>query len=169
MEIVEFGPLSAERRRELEGDERDPFDSVRVSLRYRPKERHVALRDEFGRLVASTGLVVADVEVNGQRFPVVGLGGVIVNAQHRGRGLGRQVVEAALEKARTMGPDFVLLFCHDDRAELYRKLGFEHINREVLVHQPGGYVPTPQRTMWRSLRANPRWPEGAVVVHSLPF
>jgi predicted N-acetyltransferase YhbS len=169
MEIVEFGRLSADQRRELEGDEHDPFDFAGVSLHYRPKERHVALRDERGRLVASTGMVLADVEVQGERFPVVGVGGVIVEAGHRGRGLAREVVEAALAKARTLGPQFALLFCHEDRAGLYRKLGFARVTAAVSVRQDGGYAPMPQHTMWRALRADARWPDGPVLLHSLPF
>lgn len=169
MEIVEFGWLTADQRRELEGGERDPFDAAGVSLRYRPKERHVALRDERGRLVASTGLVIADVEVEGERFPVVGVGGVIVEAGHRGRGLGREVVEAALAKARTLGPRFALLFCHESRAGLYRKVGFARVTAGVSVQQDGGYAPMPLHTMWRALRADARWPNGPVLLHSLPF
>ena len=48
-------------------------------------ERHVALEDEHGRLIASTGMVVAEVEVAGERFPVIGFGGVIVAARHRSK------------------------------------------------------------------------------------
>lgn len=169
MEIVEFGPLTAEHRRELEGDERDPFDSARVALLYRPKQQHVGLRDDMGRLVASSGLVVVDVEVDADRFSVVGIGGVIVNAHHRGRGRGREVVQAALAKARTLGPTFAILFCHEDRAGLYRKLGFARVEAEVIVQQPDGHARMPQRTMWRSLRTNATWPKGTVVIHSLPF
>jgi GNAT superfamily N-acetyltransferase len=98
--------LSAAHRAELEGDELDPFDVAGVTLQFRPKERHVALEDERGRLVASTGMVITEVEVAGQRFPVIGIGGVIVTASHRGRGLARQVVEAALARAAELGPPF---------------------------------------------------------------
>lgn len=169
MEIVEFGRLLPEYRAELEGDEDDPFDAAGSTLRYQAKERHVALRDDRGRLVASTGMLVVDVEVGGLRFPVVGIGGVIVNAAYRGRGLGREVVEVALARARTLGPGFALLFCHDDRAGLYRRLGFAGLDSEVVVRQPDGSAVMPQRTMWRALREQATWPEGSVVVDSLPF
>jgi predicted N-acetyltransferase YhbS len=169
MEIVEFGLLSPERRAELEGDETDPFDAAGATLRYRAKERHVAVRDEQGRLVASTGLVVVEVEVADERFPVVGFGGVIVAAAHRGRGLARQVVGGALARAAGLGPAFALLFCREDRAGLYRKLGFADVADEVLVAQPAGPTPMPDRTMWRALRAGESWPPGTVVIHSLPF
>jgi predicted N-acetyltransferase YhbS len=169
MQIVEFGRLNRARRVELEGDENDPFDAAGGTLHFRSKERHVALSDQRGRLIASTGMVVVNVQVAQESFPVVGIGGVIVNAAHRGRGLAREIVEAALERARTLGPAFALLFCHEDRAGLYRRLGFAEFDLPVSVKQPGGFAVMPQRTMWRALQQDASWPPGPVVVHSLPF
>jgi predicted N-acetyltransferase YhbS len=161
--------LSAAHRADLEGDELDPFDVAGVTLQFRAKERHVALEDDRGRLVASTGMVITEVEVAGQRFPVVGIGGVIVNASHRGRGLARQVVEAALARAAELGPSFAMLFCLPDRAGLYRRLAFTEIVDEVRVRQPIGEAVMPMRTMWRALRAGARWPPGPVLLLGLPF
>ncbi len=168
MEVIEFGPLSQEQREELEGDEPDPFDAAGARLTYQAKEHHVGLR-HHGRLVASTGWLVVDVEVGHERFAVVGFGGVIVNARHRGRGLARQVLQAALAKAETLGPPFVILFCHDDRIGLYLKVGFHEVDAEVHVKQPHGYAAIPEHTMWRALRPDHSWPLGPLVVHSLPF
>ncbi len=169
MQLVELGDLSAAQRVQLEGDEDDPFDEAGETLQFRPKERHVALRDDSGQLVASAGMTVADVEVGGARFPVVGLGGVIVNAACRGRGLARQVVGAALDRARSMGPDFAVLFCHPDRVGLYERLGFALLQEAVLVKQPGGYETMTQQTMWQALRPGAIWPHGRPVIHTLPF
>ena len=169
MEVVEFGRLSDQQKRALEGDEHDPFDAARIALRFRPKERHVGLQDDSGRLVASTGMVVVDVEVDGDLLPVVGLGGVIVSAPNRGRGLARRVVEVALSRARQIGPRFAILFCHEDRAGLYRRLGFVEMPGDVLVEQRSSYATMPQRTMWIALHDDATWPPGNVIVHSLPF
>jgi predicted N-acetyltransferase YhbS len=98
MEVVDLGPLTDEERAQLEGDEVDPFDGAGITLQYRRKDRHLVLRDD-GRLVASAGLTDAEVEVAGQRFRVAGLGGVIVNADRRGQGLARRIVEVALNHA----------------------------------------------------------------------
>jgi 5,10-methylenetetrahydrofolate reductase len=78
-------------------------------------------------------------------------------------------VQAALAKARTLEPEFVLLFCHEDRAGLYRKLGFTEVMAKVMVQQPAGYEPMPQLTMWLALRQGARWPAGTVNLHSLPY
>ena len=169
MQIVEFGPLTPQHRAELEGDEEDPFEVGGSTLRYRPKQQHVGVQAEDGKLVASAGTVVVEVEVAGERFPVVGLGGVIVNINHRGRGLARQVVEAAIARAQDLGPDFAMLFCLPDRMGLYERLGFAEIADEVRVEQSHGSVLMPDRSMWRPLRAGAQWPGGAVTVHSLPF
>jgi predicted N-acetyltransferase YhbS len=169
VEIVEFGRLLPAQRAELEGDEKDPFDSMGSDWHFRAKDRHVALSDNGGRLVASTGMVIVEVEVDPQRFSVVGIGGVIVNAAHRGRGLAREVVEAALARAKTLGPRFALLFCHEDRAGLYRRLGFAELDVPVRVQQPDGLALMPQHTMWRALHQDASWPPGPAVVHSLPF
>jgi predicted N-acetyltransferase YhbS len=169
MEIVEFGRLTQAQRADLEGDKDDPFDAAGSTLTYQAKERHVGIQDDRGRLVASTGMLVVEVEVHAQRFSVVGFGGVIVSAHHRGRGLARQVVGAALTTARTRGPGFALLFCHGDRAGLYRKLGFAEIISEVVVKQPDGYAAMPERTMWHALQPDVTWPDGDLIVHDLPF
>ncbi|MBV9336575.1 MAG: GNAT family N-acetyltransferase [Solirubrobacterales bacterium] len=169
MDIVEFGSLTAELRHELEGDEEDPFNTRGIALQFRPKDRHIGLKDDLGRLVASTGFLVVEVKVGRQRFPVVGFGGVIVKAEQRGRGLARQLLRAALWKAKSLGPAFAILFCHEDRAGLYKKFEFAEVNDEVVVRQLAGYVPMPQRTMWRSLKPDRQWPAGKLTVHGLPF
>jgi GNAT superfamily N-acetyltransferase len=170
MEIVEFGSLTAAQRAELEGGEPHPFGTVGLELHWRPKDRHVMLSDGGGRLLASAGLVVAEVSVDGaEPFDVVGLGGVIVAPGHRGQGLARTVVEAALDRAAGEGPAFALLFCREAVAGLYRKLGFARVAPPVRVLQPTGTVVIPQHTMWRALQDDAAWPAGSVLVRSLPF
>lgn len=169
LNAVEFGTLSLGRRAELEGDEHDPFDAAGSTLAFQPKQRHVALADADGRLVASTGMLVVEVEVARERFPVVGIGGVIVNARHRGRGLAREVVQTALARAASLGPAFALLFCHPDRRGLYHRLAFAELTVSVRVRQPGGYATMPLRTMWRPLQTGAIWPDGPVTVCGLPF
>ena len=85
------------------------------------------------------------------------------------RGLARRVVEEALARARRLGPRFAILFCHEDRAGLYRRLGFVELRDDVVVQQPAGHAPMTQRTMWIALHSAATWPHGEVIVHSLPF
>lgn len=170
MHVVEFGQLTDSQQAELEGDEVDPFDAGDSALRWRAKDRHVALRGLNGRLVACAGLVIADVQVDYDTvIPVVGLGGVIVSAQHRGQGLGNRIVAEALDRAARMGPAAAMLFCHRDRAGLYARHGFVEIVPPVLVRQPGGLVQMPLVTMWRALSKGGSLPSGRLILRSLPF
>jgi GNAT superfamily N-acetyltransferase len=170
VEVVEHGPLTDAQRAALEGGEEHPFGTEGIELFWRPKERHVMLRDDEGRLIASTGLLVVEVSVGEAKpFEVVGLGGVIVAPGHRGQGLARVVVEAALERAAKIGPELAILFCRDDVAGLYRKLGFQLVEPPIRVFQPTGSVVMPVNTMWRPFVDGAAWPPGTVLVRSEPF
>jgi predicted N-acetyltransferase YhbS len=172
LELIEFGDLTAEQLAELERGDDDPFDSGRLTraLTWRPKDRHVALRGEDGRLVASVGLLLAEVNAGDHLgVPVVGIGGVIVAAARRGEGLGSRVIEAALRRAERLGPYIAMLFCYEDRAGLYRRHGFSEVPPPVRVHQPEGQIEMPMITMWRGLRAGAVLPAGPIALTGLPF
>ncbi len=174
MEIVRFGPLTDEDRAQLEGDEHDPFDAAGITLAFRPKDDHIGIRDDAGRLVASAGFLCAEVEVEvegegGERFDVFGIGGVIVAGSHRGQGLARTVVTEALAEGVRLGAAYALLFCHEDRSGLYRKLDFTVLESPITVRQPAGPAILPQLAMWRRLTATRGWPPGAAALRSLPF
>lgn len=170
MEVIEFGGLSDAQRAELEGDEEDPFDARGTLLQWRAKDRHVGLQDPDGRLIASTGLVLAEIAVDdGPPTPVVGIGGVIVTARHRGKGVANRVIEEALRHASTLGPGLAILFCHRNRAGLYVRHRFTEIPPPVTVEQPHGFVEMPQVAMWRSIRKGCSLPQGQVKLLSLPF
>ena len=79
------------------------------------------------------------------------------------------MLEAALAKAATLGPEFIVLFCHEDRMGLYRRLGFEDVHTDVLVDYHGDRIAMPMHTMWRALTADARWPEGRVELRGPPF
>ena len=169
MQLVELNRITARQVAELEGGEDDPWDAGDATLLWRPKALHFALRDDQGRLIATAGTVEVEVEVSGKRFPVVGLGGVIVNTHHRGHGHAREVVTAAITHAQRLGPEFMVLFCHSDRTGLYRKFGFAEVESSVTVEQADGRVEMTMVTMWLALRAGARWPDGNVAVGGLPF
>jgi predicted GNAT family N-acyltransferase len=170
MEVIEFGALTDGYRAELEGDEDDPFDGRGTELSWRRKERHVALRGPAGHLVASAGLLLAEIQVDdGPVTPVVGIGGVIVAAAHRGQGLADRVIVETLARAATLGPDVVILFCHRNRAGLYVRHQFVEIPPPVLVQQPDDFAEIPLVAMWRTLREGVSLARGRVKLLSLPF
>jgi len=81
--------------------------------------------------------------------------GRVVEQHRRGRGLARRVVEAAPAKAQTLGPEFALRFCRDDRAGLYARLGFAEVGGVVRVEQTGGYRTIPSGDVARAARRPP--------------
>jgi predicted GNAT family N-acyltransferase len=172
VELIELGCLSDEQYATLVGDEEDPWEAAEFGLEWRPKDHHVAIRDDDGRLLAAAGLVLVEVQVGATPpIPVVGVGGVIVTASYRGRGLGRRVITEALRRAEGMGPEIVMLFCRAEIVALYRRHGFAEVPGPVFVDQPDGIaeISGAGRTMWRPLKDGARLPDGIVKVVGLPF
>ncbi|NGO75741.1 GNAT family N-acetyltransferase [Streptomyces sp. YC504] len=154
---------------EILGTGDDPFGVASTGLTWLPKQDHFGIRLE-GRLVAHAGLLRLPVAISGARTEVVGVGGVAVAPDMQGKGLARLVVTAALEHARTMGPEHALLFCRPPLVPLYQRLGWHPLNEDVRVEQPEGRrVIMPLRTMVTPLRDDARWPAGPVQLLSLPM
>ena len=53
VDLVDLGRLTEEQYAELVGDEVDPWGAAGVTLSWRPKDRHVVVRDDHARLVAA--------------------------------------------------------------------------------------------------------------------
>ncbi|MER5198554.1 GNAT family N-acetyltransferase [Streptomyces sp. NPDC002755] len=154
---------------EILGGGDDPFGVAATGLSWLPKEDHFGVR-HGDRLVAHAGLLRLSVSVGDTETEVVGVGGVAVAPDVRGRGLARQVIAAALEHARTMGPRHALLFCRPPLVPLYRRLGWHPLDEAVLVEQPETRLVTmPLRTMVTPLHDHASWPPGAVRLRSLPM
>ncbi|MGW2830443.1 GNAT family N-acetyltransferase [Streptomyces sp. NPDC001286] len=154
---------------EILGDGDDPFGVAEAGLTWLPKEEHFGIK--LGdRLVAHVGLLRLPLAIGDKKTEVVGVGGVAVAPHERGRGLARLVVAAALDHARTMGPQHALLFCRPPLVPLYQRLGWHQLDQEVLVEQPESRLVTmPLRTMVTPLRDNVTWPSGPVRLFSLPM
>jgi predicted GNAT family N-acyltransferase len=170
VQLIEFGALSEPMRSELEGDEEDPFEMARSPLQWRPKDRHVGLRAADGRLVASAGCVLSELELeDGSALTVVGVGGVIVARAFRGQGLGDRIIAEVVRLADRLGPPMAMLFCRRDRADLYARHGFIEIAGPVFAEQPSGLVEVSLVAMARPLRLGATVPSGRVTVRGLPF
>jgi GNAT superfamily N-acetyltransferase len=140
------------------------------TLTWRSKTSFVALAEPGGRLVACAGLVPAEIEpADHARISVVGVGGVIVAAPFRGRGIADRAITAALDRAATMGPEIAMLFCLRSRAGLYARHGFAEIDPPIRVEQPHGLVEIPQVGMWRALRPHIKLPNPPITLRGLPF
>ncbi|GAA2306556.1 GNAT family N-acetyltransferase [Streptomyces caniferus] len=166
--VVRLTQYSTAELREIAGDDDDPFGVSGAGLTWLPKQEHFGIRRD-GRLVAHTGLVTLPLAVGEAETEVVGFGGVVVAPELRGHGLARLVVTAALEHARTTGPQYGLLFCRPHLLALYQRLGWRTLEEDVHVEQPDGPALMPLRTMWIPLRDGVHWPSGPVRLRSLPM
>ncbi|MCW3017813.1 MAG: hypothetical protein JWN10_121 [Solirubrobacterales bacterium] len=170
MELVELDGITPQQWSELVAGEREPWGGEAERLVWGDKQRHIGLRGADGRLAAIAGALTIEVEVApSERFQVVGIGGVLVTARERGRGLVRELLQPLLEIAADMGPERAMLFCRPQLTALYGELGFAEIPGPTWVQQPDGTIEMPLRTMWRPLREGVGWPGGRVEVLGLPF
>ena len=170
MEAIELPGVSSEQWRAIQGEEANPWGGEAEELSWAEKQRHVGVRGEDGELLAMAGALVAEVSVEGgEPFGVVGIGGVIVRRDMRGRGLARLVVEAILDVGRGLGPAHAMLFCREPLVALYERFGFHTIAAPVSAAQPDGRIEMPMHSMWSPLRAGASWPAGAVEVLGEPF
>lgn len=168
MDFVELGPLSLRDWIALTGRERDLFGASTAGLAYRPKNRHLAAREE-GSLVAAVGVTIATVEIEGNEpFDVVGVGSLVVHESARGTGVATELMRRLKPMLEAMAPDRAMLFCQPELMPIYARRDYRPIDAAVEVDQPGGPIEMPIPAMWRPLRTAD-WPTGRVRVHGLPF
>jgi amino-acid N-acetyltransferase len=91
---------------------------------------HVA--EHAGRIVgtASWGILP---ELGSARHPSVEIKSVAVEASQRGRGVGRRLVEAVIERIRAMNPEQIIVLTF--APEFFRRFGFGEVPKERLMHK----------------------------------
>lgn len=169
MEAVEFQRMTGSLRRQLEGDERDPFGTDALGVVWREKSIYFGTCDD-DQLVAAAGLLTATIVIDDEGcYPVVGFGDLIVKREYRGRGLAAELVHRSIRHAERMGPDLAMLFCGPRLVPFYERFAFREIGANVLVDQSDGVVQIPAHSMWRPLHRGAEWPIGQVHLRGLPF
>jgi predicted GNAT family N-acyltransferase len=171
MELLELQEVTAAQWLELGAEEPGAWGGgPGEALQWREKERHLALREPDGPILATAEAVIVELAVAGSpTFELVGIGGVFVRTSARGRGLMRRVVGELLDLARGMGPERAMLFCRPHLVPVYGSFGFTEIGDPVFAEQPDGPVEVPMGAMWLALHGRPGWPSGRVDVQGLPF
>jgi hypothetical protein len=168
VKFEELGELSIHDWVELTGREPEPFGHTTAALVFRPKDHHIAMRGEDGRLLAAAGATIATISVGDVSFEVVGLGALIVRPDVRGRGLSLPLRLELRKLALRLGPDRAMLFCEPPQLPLLRAADYRLLETVVRVDQPEGRVEMPLPAMWRPMRPA-GWPPGEVDVDGLPF
>jgi GNAT superfamily N-acetyltransferase len=170
MQIVELGRLSMRDWADLVDGEHEPFGEACAGFEFRPKDHHVGIRDREGRLLGAGGWSRVEVEVDGHgRFPVIGVGALIVRRELRGSGLATPIIEGLRERVAETGVTRRMLLCDAHLVALYTRWAYRPIEDPVWVDQPAGRVRWPLHAMWRPELPGARWPAGTVRVKGLPF
>jgi GNAT superfamily N-acetyltransferase len=95
---------------------------------------------EGPRLVASAALLNEDALPFPEYTPL--LGSVVVDPEHRDRGLGREIVLAAMEHARRIGIVQIFLWTPHHR-HFYEKLGWEFVRDYTHENRPSSILRIP--------------------------
>jgi predicted GNAT family N-acyltransferase len=170
MRLVELDRLLEPCWEKLVAGEHEPFGGIGESLVWREKTRNIGVRTDDGRLVATGGALLAEVQVEQKPpFQVVGLGGLIVTRSARGRGLARLLFERLLQLAGEFEVERAMLFCRPRLMPLYGKFGFLPIDAPVWADQPAGRIEMPLPAMWNALISDASWPSGRVELLGEPF
>lgn len=95
-----------------------------------------------GELIAAAGIFRRRTVLDGEIVRMAGLGGVKTARERQGEGLGRKVVETAMQALKVSGQDdFALLFCNDDKVAFYEKLGWRVFSGKIYTEQLGKSQP----------------------------
>jgi GNAT superfamily N-acetyltransferase len=166
IDLPDFGPDDFAK---MVDGEADPFATADLDIEWREKTGHVGLTDK-GRLIGHAGWVAIQVATPaGQSTDVVGLGGVMLHRDFRGRGAGRQVVLAAMARMAELGGSIGMLFCLPQRLRFYQDLGWFRIDQAVTADQPTGSILMPMVTCWTPLVEGATLPATDLHVQGLPF
>ena len=127
----------------LEGELKRGVESLYVYLSNPDSEIHDDMYDwdapEHGMYLLLDGDRVAGhvtvhqskTTFDGQEFALGGFGGLVVHPDYRGFGYGRQLAEAALEKAREIGIDVACMTVNMESGitAFYERLGYRFLGR----------------------------------------
>lgn len=94
-------------------------------------ERRLLAAYDGAQLVATARINPFRQWWHGRAMPLAGIGGVVVAPEYRGRGVGRQLMTAALDRAREQGYPVSALF--PATVPPYRAVGFELAGRQHFV------------------------------------
>jgi GNAT superfamily N-acetyltransferase len=72
----------------------------------------------------------------GQEYQAYGLGGVFTRPDYRGRGYGRQLVEAATAYIRQSEADVAMLWCEPSLKGFYTRLGWSALEQAITLIGP---------------------------------
>ena len=104
-------------------------------------ELRVLVQTEPDGVVCHVGIYRRDIEWNGHRVRVGGIGRVLTRADARRRGYASIALNAAIETLKDEGSTaFALLFCEPHNVPFYARRGWKPFDGEIYAEQPAGRV-----------------------------
>jgi len=160
--------LTDEEKRQLFGWGENIFGVTPLKLSWRPKDLHFLLYSD-GELVSHVGVLRHVVSLNGKPTTIGGVGGVVTVPQAQKKGFATRLMQRTAKFFECEWKvDAGLLFCFPDLMAYYRALGWQTVERTVLIEQPGGKIASPLRVMVLPLSEG-CWTSGNIELLSLPW
>lgn len=115
----------------LAGDLNNPEIVERNMYDWGAPENGMFLMFEDEKIIGQVTVFKTMTEYDGHEYCLGGFGGLAVLPEYRGRGYGRLLAEAALDKACEIGVDIACMCVNIDSGitDFYEKLGFKFLNR----------------------------------------
>jgi predicted N-acetyltransferase YhbS len=169
MRLIDLPDFGLHDEAQIVDGEADPYGTDHLGIVWREKSGHVGLT-EGDRLIGHAAWVPIQVQgTTGQIVDVLGLGGVMVHRDFRGKGAGRQVVLGAMKRMVELGGPIGMLFCRSQRLSFYERIGWFQIDTAVTADQPTGTITMPLVTCWTPLVEGALPPATNLHIEGLPF
>lgn len=127
--------------------DREVYSQTRAWHGSHPAWSVVIERDPI--VVAHAGIVEREIIARGERIRVAGVQNVFVLPGHRGRGLFRHVMSAAMHEAHRRGLELGLLFCTPEIGQKYAHLGWQTLEGRTFtrIDEHGQPQPIPAKNI----------------------
>jgi len=122
-----------------------------------------------GNIIGRIGILKRSVIIENTAINILGLSGVIVIKDWRGKKILNLMMQEISEYARTnLKVDFGLLLCRNEVIPIYEKYKWYKVDEITTFSQPTGKIIYPKNTMVRSF-SHKTWPIGPINLNGLPW
>ena len=139
-----------------------------IPFKWAAPEWYILASNE-SEIIGRLGIIDRVVLVEGRRFRVGGVSGVITKKEWRNSGAGKALMTEAVNLIEDkLNASFGLLLCRDEVSGFYNKLGWNVNDFSTTFEQPEGKMTFPRLTMTYSCNGK-FWPKGPLDLNGLPW
>jgi len=122
-----------------------------------------------GNIIGRIGILKRSVIIENTAINILGLSGVIVIKDWRGKKILNLMMQEISEFARTtLKLDFGLLLCRNEVIPIYEKYEWYKVDEITTFSQPAGKIIYSKNTMIRNF-SHKTWPTGPINLNGLPW